>query len=448
MTTTHVLTANPQGHTTSASKVIDGQIVHPSQKSVQKESSADPVNISPESKVVNAVAELSEALNNVKKAHEAKTSSSSDASVAVARSVQDAHRGTYQVSVVQLAQSQKFESNAVTDGHADQGSGELSFRRSDAEFKVKVSGNVHDIAVQINSAEENFGVHASVVDDLSGARLVLSAKSSGAAHAFSLSAVATGTSSDATSDLKSEAMSILETRGNKNGFEQTVAAQDAKISINGRVTTHASNEVVDETSGLTLNLTAQGSTTIAVVDDEPARIRARGALLRAQSNLIESAKALENELKPGLESFLSQLKSFFAGESTSVEKLREKLDDLVKGKGAHLKHGDDQPTYRVDLTKPEDLRRNATDELRKILVDSLAEKDAKRNDKRSEHAKNERSAAHNASSAANLGTNDRAHRHGNDEAHAARSASSSATAAAPGQDRRFNQLKSIVDSIG
>lgn len=448
MTTSHVLTANPQGHTTSASKVIDGQIVHPSQKPVQKESAADPVNISPESKVVNAAAELSEALNNVKKAHETKTSTNSDASVAVARPVQDARPGTYEISVAQLAQSQKSQSNAVADGHADQGSGELNFRSSDAEFKVKVSGNFHDIADQINVVETNFGVQASVVEDQSGARLVLSAKNSGTVHAFSVTAVATGATSDATSDVKSEAMFILETRGNKNGFEQTVAAQDAKVSINGRITIHASNELVDETSGLTLNLTAIGSTKITVADDEQARARARGALLRAQSNLIDSAKGLENELKPGLGSFLSQLKSFFASESPNIEKLREKLDDLVKDNNARLKDRDSLPTYSANLNKSEDPQRNATDELRKILVESLAQKDKKRNDQRAEQAKNERVAAQNPSSAASPGVSDQARRRGNDEAHAAQPSSSSSTAAASGQDRRFNQLKSIVDSIG
>ena len=448
MTTTHVLTANPQGHTTSASKVIDGQIVHPSQKSAHKESSADPVNISPESKVVNAAAELSEALNNVKKAHEAKSSTSSDASVAVAQSVQDAHRGTYEISVAQLAQSQKLQSDAVADSRADQGSGELTFRSSDVEFKVKVSGNLHDIAGQINGAEANFGVHAAVVDEQSGARLILSAKNSGAAHAFNVTAVATGTASGATSDVKSEAMFILETHGNKNGFEQIVAAQDAKVSINGRVTTHASNELVDETSGLTLNLKAKGSTRITVADDEHARVRARGALLRAQSNLIDSAKGLENELKPGLGSFLSQLKSFFAGEAVNIEKLREKLDDLVKDNKARLKDGAGHPTYGVNVIKPDDLQRNATDELRKVLVESLAQKDKKRNDQRAEHVKREHIAAQNASSGANRGASDQAHRHGNDDAHAARPAASSSTTSASGQDRRFNQLKSIVDSIG
>lgn len=452
MTTPQVLTANPQGHTTSASKVIDGQIVHPSQKSVQKESAADPVNISPESKVVNAAAELSEALINVKKAHEAKTSTSSNASIAVAHSVQDAHRGTYEISVAQLAQSQKLQSNAVADGHADQGSGELTFRSSDAEFKVKVSGNFQDIANQINGAQTNFGVQASVIDDQSGARLVLSAKNSGVAHTFSVTAVAANPPSDATSGVtsgeKSEAAFILETRGNKNGFEQTVAAQDAKISINGRVTTHASNELVDESSGLTLSLTAEGSTRITVADDEQARVRARGALLRAQSNLLESAKELENESKPGLRSFLSQLKSFFAGETVNIEKLRDKLDDLVKDNKARLKDGDGHPTYSANIAKPEDLQRNATDELRKILVESLAEKDKKRNDHRTEHAKNERIASQNASSAANRGVSDQAHRHGNDDAHAARPSLSSSSESASGQDRRFNQLKSIVDSIG
>lgn len=448
MTTPHVITANPQSHTTSASKVIDGQIVHPSQKSVQKESAADPVNISPESKVVNAAAELSEALINVKKAHEAKTSTSSNVSVAVAHSAQDAHRGTYEISVAQLAQSQTLQSNAVADGHADQGSGELTFRSSDAEFKVKVSGNFHNIADQINGAQTNFGVHASVIDDQAGARLVLSAKNSGAAHAFSVTAVAMGTRTDATSEVKSEAMFILETRGNKNGFEQTVAAQDAKISINGRVTTHASNELVDETSGLSLSLTSEGSTRITVTDDEQARGHSRQALLRAQSNLVESAKELENESKPGLRSFLSQLKSFFSGETVNIEKLRDKLDDLVKDHKLRLNDSGSHPTYSANITKPEDLQRNATDELRKILVESLAEKDKKRNDHRAEHAKNERIASQNATSAANRGVSDQAHRHSNDDVHAARPSLSSSSESASGQDRRFNQLKSIVDSIG
>lgn len=429
MTTTHTLTLNSQGHATSASKIVDGQSVHPSQKALENnKSAADPVNISPESKVVNAVVELSEALANVKKAHESKVTKSSEETVATASADSETLRGSFEITVTNIARVQKSQSAEFSSATDNFGSGELSIKSGDADLKITVAGNLHDVAKQINEAKDNFGVKASVVELEGSARLVIQSQNTGKENQFTVSASGTNDS------------------GNGGGFELVTAAQDATGTVNGRGFTSASNEIEDETSGITLNIKARGATRIAVADDEQARSTARNDLLRAQQRLTETAQELEKSDNGQYGGFLSQLKNLFSGGGNNdLNNLREKLSQLVKDNKEKISPESEKNGSTKITSSSDDLQVGATDKLRQMLVDSLSERDQKRMDNRAERANRERS--NTSDSTTTTGSDQpgksRSHDH---STHSGQSQSTNNSSNST-QDRRYSQLKAIVDSI-
>ncbi len=91
--------------------------------------------------------------------------------------------------------------------------------------------------------ENDFGVNANIVNDGSGYRLLLSSASTGADKSMEV------TVSDMGSNLASFAFNSTATN-----MDQTVAAQDASLTIDGLSVTSDTNSISDAIEGLTLNL--------------------------------------------------------------------------------------------------------------------------------------------------------------------------------------------------
>jgi flagellar hook-associated protein 2 len=226
------------------------------------------------------------------------TASSTNAAVASATALTTASPGTYNVTVGNLAQTQTVESGAVADASATViGSGTITIQLGSydsgtnsftpgASSAVSVSvsnGSLNDIASAINGASA--GVTASVVQDASGAHLVLASTGTGAANGFEVMVQDSDGNNTDTGGLSQLAYDPMATAGAGKNLTQTQAAQDASLAVNGVGQTSASNASVSIASGVTLNLSQAGSTTVNVTQSTTALQSAAQSFVTAYNSL-------------------------------------------------------------------------------------------------------------------------------------------------------------------
>jgi flagellar hook-associated protein 2 len=196
--------------------------------------------------------------------------------------------GSYSIDVAQVATAQVLTSNGFTPATQALATVPSTMTLSVGGASTTISLNssnssVSGIAAAINSASNNPGVTATVVNGADGAHLVLHATSTGSANAISVqisdptSATATPdalnslavssmkgapltTSSASAGDLKANQSALDDGSGNSvtstSGWTQTTAAQDAYFTIDGTGVTSTTNTVTSALSGVTLNLSA------------------------------------------------------------------------------------------------------------------------------------------------------------------------------------------------
>lgn len=185
------------------------------------------------------------------------TATSSDPHITVAVSG-DAQAGTHSMRVDQIATAQTVASRTFTSdtaGILGTGSVQISSGTGSSATTATVSYGANDtldtIASKINEA--NAGVNASVLYDGSSYRLIVASTSAGTANA--------ATFADSGDSL-----------GLSDPNNVTVAAQDAKVNIDGIEVTRGSNIIDDALPGTTLTLnSAQAAsdpnTTVSVTTD-------------------------------------------------------------------------------------------------------------------------------------------------------------------------------------
>lgn len=180
--------------------------------------------------------------------YEALSTSISGSGVSVS-TTSDAVAGSYSIEVTQLAQAQSLATTGISDTSTTLGTGTLTLQvgSSDAVSITLDSSNntLSGLRDAINAADA--GVTATLVNDGSDTpyRLVLTSNSTGTQSQVSVSY-----SSDDSSDLASSLF---------NDMTETVAAKDAQLTINGISITSQSNTVSGALQGVTLNLSAVGS---------------------------------------------------------------------------------------------------------------------------------------------------------------------------------------------
>lgn len=171
--------------------------------------------------------------------------------------------GTHTLQVTQLAKAQNSISTTEFSGGTEVvGSGTMTFSvGSKTPFSLTFDSSNNTLAGirdAINSASDNNGVTASIINVNNStntgtiSKLVLTAKESGVANAFS---VAVG--GDA-------GLTRLDTSTSANFTG--VAARDANILIDGQAATRSTNVISDVLQGVTLNLQAEAPGTDVNVD--------------------------------------------------------------------------------------------------------------------------------------------------------------------------------------
>lgn len=244
---------------------------------------------------------------------------SSAADVLAATGSATAAPGTYTANVTQLAQAQSLVTagqasattaigqgqltiswGAISGGSLDAATGKYSGAAFDADagreavtIDIPAGATLEKIRDAIN-AKADAGISASIVNDGSASpyRLVLTSTRTGENASLKI-----GVTGDAAlQDLLGQ-----DPAGAQN-LQQTAAAQNAKLTVNGIAVTSPTNSVAEAIQGVTLNLAKTGSSTVTVQKDTGAVSNAITAFVNAYNGLqstVSQLTAYNAETKSG-----------------------------------------------------------------------------------------------------------------------------------------------------
>lgn len=231
------------------------------------------------------------------------TASSSDATVASTTTSIGAASGSYAVHVNNLAKAHTLNSTAFTDSATIIGTGTLRIGVGTSTFDISIDSSNDTLAGirdAINAASNNTGVNATIITDVSGARLALTSKDTGSTHAISVAVSETGSSDFTTAggdaaNLDSTGLSQLAyVSGAATNLLQGQAATDASLSINGIQINSASNSIESAIAGVTLNLSKAGDTTVTVNRDLTSITKLVNTFVSAFNDVQTTTRSLTN----------------------------------------------------------------------------------------------------------------------------------------------------------
>ncbi len=264
---------------------------------LQNQVSNDQAEISAWGIVSGLVSSFQTAAQSLNSSVQSNSATPSDASVFSASATSTAVPGNYSLSVSQLAQAQTLVAAGQTSTSAAIGTvgdtltinvgsvNGATFTSSSSTSITLNSGNnsLQGISDAINAA--NMGVTATIVNDGSSTpyRLVLTSNNSGASNSLQV----TTTGSSALNTL----LAYDPTTGGTENMTQTVAAQDANLTVNGIAITSASNTIANAVQGVTLTLNSKTTTpvTLTVAHDT-------AAISTAVTNFVSAYNALSVQL--------------------------------------------------------------------------------------------------------------------------------------------------------
>lgn len=188
-----------------------------------------------------------------------KSANSSDETVIGTTITGKPNNGIYQVEVQSLATSHTIASKTeFASSTTVVGGGDLVFNVGGAESTIKIDASnntLTGIQNAVNSA--GIGVNASIVNVGTGYKLMFSATNSGAGNAINVSVTGDTDGNDA----DALGLSRLVTAN----MDQTVAAQDAVIVVNGLTINSNSNNIKDVIDGVTLNLKSSDTGSVKTI---------------------------------------------------------------------------------------------------------------------------------------------------------------------------------------
>ena len=290
--------------------------------------------------------------------------SSNDTSI-VATSDGTAANGSYNISVTQLAASQKLATSAYASATDIIGTGTLNIsfgtytaansgNGTPASFTANADKNALSITIDstnntlagirdaINA--KNASVTASIVNDGSGNRLVITSKDTGAVNSLKIDVTDTdGNSTDGTG-LSALAYDPMGAAGSGKNMTQLMAAQNALLTVDGLEISKASNSFNDVIQGVTLNLksiTSTNTTLDVATDTEAIQASVQGFVdaynklnnsLRDLTKFVEGGSAANGPLlgDSTTRDIMVKLKSMLARPSTTATTFRTLSDIGIK----------------------------------------------------------------------------------------------------------------------
>lgn len=242
------------------------------------------------------------------------SATSSDATAVAASAGASAAAGVYSIEVTTLAQAQVLATPTGTDARrftdaSNVGGGTIVITRSGTPKPITITDNssLASVRDQINAAKA--GVTASIVNDSTGPRLVLTATDTGLANAVTVDG--SGTTGQLQAALA--------------GLSQARPAADAVLSINGLQVTSASNQLKNAIDGvdLTLSKTTTSPVQITVASDTSSVTKGINDFVAAYNELV---KYLGSQTRYDED---SKIAGALQGDSTAVG-LLNRLRSLVQ----------------------------------------------------------------------------------------------------------------------
>lgn len=173
--------------------------------------------------------------------------------------------GVYSLNVLDLAQAQSLASGSFADRDSTEvGTGTLTLNVGGVSTDITLDSSnntLEGMAAAINDA--GAGVSAGIVDTGSGYRLVLSSEKGGTANEISISVA-----DDDGNDADSAGLSQFFYDGSAaSNMEETVAAKDARLEVNGIEITRSTNTIEGVVDGVTFDLKSKGVSSVTVQSD-------------------------------------------------------------------------------------------------------------------------------------------------------------------------------------
>jgi len=290
---------------------------------------------------------------------------SSDSDVATVSASNTAQAGSYSLEVTQLAQSHKLKSGVTfSDTTAVVGTGKITIQFGDyssgsfvvnpdkAAATIEIDSSKNTLAGvrdAINAAEA--GVKATVINDGTGNRLVLTSSSTGLANSMKITVSEDGDGLNTDNNGLSRLTYDAGTGGTRNLAEVQVA-KNALFTLDGLSITKASNTVTDVIAGVTLNLKTktESAETITVSRDTASVADSVQAFVKAYNTLASNMSQM------GSYSYNADTKTGSAGAlqgETSLRTAQWQLRSVLNGalsSGTYTRLSQVGITYQKDGT--------------------------------------------------------------------------------------------------
>jgi len=191
-----------------------------------------------------------------------------------------ATNGNHSISVSQLATSQRITTSAYTDASTTFGTGSLkisfgTYTPANGSTAASFTENTSKSAITVNIDSsnntlsgirdainaQNTSVTASIVNDGTGNRLVITSMDTGAANSLKIDVSDDDGNNTDGSGLSTFAYDPTASSGSGKNLSELQAAQNALLTVDGLNISKASNSITDVIQGVTLNLKAVTSTT-------------------------------------------------------------------------------------------------------------------------------------------------------------------------------------------
>ena len=295
--------------------IIDAEKV-PAQGKIDRDAVKATEQISAFGSINSALSTFKDSYKDLSKtsSYSAVNISSSDESVLTATAGLGAQTGVYDIEVKEKAQAQSLATAAFSSPNDSMGTGTMTIRFGSYEtgsFAVNADTTIQTITIDSSNntlstfrdainADDSNGVTASIINDGSGYRLVMTSENTGEEHAMEIT-VSDDDGDD--TDNSSGISQLIYNDANKNVTE-TVAAKDAEIVMNGLTITRDSNEIDSVITGVTIKL----------LDTKP------GENIRL--NINKDTSTVENEIRAFVDNYNAltvQLNEFSKVDSSNGE---------------------------------------------------------------------------------------------------------------------------------
>ena len=300
---------------------------------LQKQQTAFTAKLSAYGQVSSALSALQTASQALAKPElfTAVKAASSDSGVLSATASASASSGVYAVNVTQLSQAQSVAAAGVASTSTAIGAAvtstltldfgtisggtldPLTGKYTEATFAPDAARTATTLTIDSSNntlagirdainAKTEIGVTASIVNDggASPYRLVLTSNLTGQASSMRITVSGDPADSGSVADPAIKALLSNNPEDSADQLQQTVAAQNSQLTVNGITVTSANNTVVDAAQGVTMTLAKLGTSTLTVNKDSAS---VEGAI----NNFVKAFN--------GLQSVASRLSAFDASSS-------------------------------------------------------------------------------------------------------------------------------------